>query len=199
MSYIAIGPLLILLVQVPVSIVLILGGRAMMTGRSYGLAMTAAILALVPCTPLWLFSLPMGIWAVWTLTRPDVRAAFGRPSARAGLGRGVFIVLAVLGGLVVVAVLVLGMLALSWRTVRMEASSGQSRGFTEAKRAGPTPDRTKSESPPKIVRQPWRSLEAQRCRVVAPPTWSPKGVKPLRGFLLASGGADRTVKLWRLR
>jgi hypothetical protein len=44
--------------------------------RSYGLAVLAAIAALLPLGPQWLISLPMGIWALAVLARADVKAAF---------------------------------------------------------------------------------------------------------------------------
>ena len=47
----------------------------MMAGKSHGLAMTAAILALVPCTsPCCLAGVPAGIWALVVLAKPEVKA-----------------------------------------------------------------------------------------------------------------------------
>jgi hypothetical protein len=52
------------------------GGFSLMQLRSYGLAMTGAIIALVPCSACWLLGLPFGIWALVTLNKPDVKRAF---------------------------------------------------------------------------------------------------------------------------
>jgi hypothetical protein len=57
-------------------LLIILGGVRMMSLRSYGLAVTAAILALLPCQPLFLLGLIFGIWALIVLSRPSVKAAF---------------------------------------------------------------------------------------------------------------------------
>lgn len=43
----------------------------------YGLAMAASILAMIPCiSPCCLIGLPIGIWCLVVLTRPEVKAAF---------------------------------------------------------------------------------------------------------------------------
>jgi len=65
------------LVAVAVAAVVILGAIKMKNLESYGLSMTAAILALIPCTsPCCVLGLPFGIWALVALTDPPVRAAF---------------------------------------------------------------------------------------------------------------------------
>jgi hypothetical protein len=52
------------------------GGISMMTQRRWGLSMTAAVLAIFPCTsPCCCLGLPLGIWAVIVLSRPEVKAA----------------------------------------------------------------------------------------------------------------------------
>jgi hypothetical protein len=55
----------------------------MMKQQSYGFAVTASILAMVPCvgtsTCCCLIGLPIGLWALIALTQPDVRATFGVP------------------------------------------------------------------------------------------------------------------------
>ncbi len=59
------------------SFLIALGGMQMMRLRSRGLAMMGSILAMLPtCSPCCLFGLPLGIWAVTTLGRPEVREAF---------------------------------------------------------------------------------------------------------------------------
>ncbi|HUE71126.1 MAG TPA: serine/threonine-protein kinase [Pirellulaceae bacterium] len=66
----------VLLAALPSSILLILGGLKMRQLHSYGLARFAAIVALLPLGPQWLVSLPMGIWALAVLGRPEVKRAF---------------------------------------------------------------------------------------------------------------------------
>jgi hypothetical protein len=44
--------------------------------ESYGLAMTASILALLPCSICCLIGLPIGIWSLVVLNKPGVKAAF---------------------------------------------------------------------------------------------------------------------------
>jgi hypothetical protein len=62
-----------------VGIFIIVGAVQMMRLKSYGWAMTASILALLPCSPAGLLGLAMGIWSLIVLNRPPVRAAFQRP------------------------------------------------------------------------------------------------------------------------
>jgi hypothetical protein len=65
------------LVDVAVALVILLGAMRMMKCRSYGLAMTASILSLVPClAPCWLAGFPLGLWALIVLARSDVKAGF---------------------------------------------------------------------------------------------------------------------------
>jgi tRNA A-37 threonylcarbamoyl transferase component Bud32 len=56
----------------------ILGGRRMMSLRSYPWAQAAAVLALVPWPWVAWVRMPFGIWALIVLGKPDVRAAFRR-------------------------------------------------------------------------------------------------------------------------
>jgi hypothetical protein len=59
------------------SILVILGAIRMKNLQSYGLAMTSAILALIPCTsPCCILGVPFGIWALVVLSKPEVKAAF---------------------------------------------------------------------------------------------------------------------------
>jgi len=55
---------------------IILGAVRMMKLRSFGLALTAAILSMLPCTACCCLGLPLGIWAAMTLNRPDVKPHF---------------------------------------------------------------------------------------------------------------------------
>jgi phage FluMu protein Com len=60
-----------------ISIVVLLGAVKMMKLESYGLAVAAAILALIPCTsPCCCLGLPIGIWALVILFDAQVKAAF---------------------------------------------------------------------------------------------------------------------------
>ncbi len=60
-----------------IGIVIALGAVKMKNLQSYGLAMTASILAMIPCvSPCCLLGLPFGIWALVVLGRPEVKSAF---------------------------------------------------------------------------------------------------------------------------
>jgi hypothetical protein len=53
------------------------GALKMKKLESHGLAMTASILAMVPCiSPCCLIGLPFGIWALVVLSKPEVKNAF---------------------------------------------------------------------------------------------------------------------------
>ncbi len=58
------------------SILIIVGAIQMMGGKSYGLAISAAIAALVPMPGCWFLGLGMGIWALVVLSKPEVKAVF---------------------------------------------------------------------------------------------------------------------------
>ena len=59
------------------SAVALYGSIQMMGLKSYGLAMTAAIVSMVPCVgPCCCLAIPFGIWALVVLMKPDVKAAF---------------------------------------------------------------------------------------------------------------------------
>ena len=56
---------------------LILAAFRMLSLRSYGLCMTAAVVAVVPCTaPCCCLGMAAGVWALVVLTRPEVKQAF---------------------------------------------------------------------------------------------------------------------------
>lgn len=61
---------------IPASIIIILGAVNMNRLESRGLALASAVLTLVPLTPAWLITMPIGIWALVVLTKPEVKAAF---------------------------------------------------------------------------------------------------------------------------
>jgi len=64
------------LCQIPVSILMILGGLNIRRTDNLGLVVIAVVMALLPLGPTWLISLPVAIWAISILIRPDVRKAF---------------------------------------------------------------------------------------------------------------------------
>jgi hypothetical protein len=59
-------------------ILLIVGAVKLKKLDSYGFAMTAAILAVIPCCSCFPVEIPFGIWALVVLNDPAVRAAFRR-------------------------------------------------------------------------------------------------------------------------
>ncbi|MCE9528998.1 MAG: serine/threonine protein kinase, partial [Planctomycetales bacterium] len=69
-------PVVTCTLQVPSSILLILGGRKMKRLETYGLAVLAGVVALLPTGPAWIISMPIGIWALIVLASSDVREAF---------------------------------------------------------------------------------------------------------------------------
>jgi len=80
--------LLAWLVLLTTGIVTIVGALKMMRLQSYGWAMTASVLALLPCSPAGLLGLVVGIWALVVLSRPEVKRAFltERTAARRATG-----------------------------------------------------------------------------------------------------------------
>ena len=57
--------------------VIIYGAIQMLQGKKHGLAKTAAILAIVPLTSCcFLLGIPVGIWALIVLAKPEVKAVF---------------------------------------------------------------------------------------------------------------------------
>lgn len=67
------------LVGLILSAAVLYGALQMKKLSRYGWAMTACILALVPCTsPCCFLGLPIGIWALVVLLKPEVKAAFSQ-------------------------------------------------------------------------------------------------------------------------
>ena len=59
------------------AVVVFMGASKMKNAESYGFAMAAAILAMIPCvSPCCLLGLPLGIWALIVLLKPEVKSAF---------------------------------------------------------------------------------------------------------------------------
>jgi len=56
---------------------LLLAAFRMLSLRNYGLCMTAAVVAVIPCTaPCCCLGMAAGVWALVVLTRPEVKQAF---------------------------------------------------------------------------------------------------------------------------
>jgi hypothetical protein len=65
------------IVGMVLDVIVLLGSMKMMKLESYGLALTASILALIPCTsPCCLLGVPFGIWALVVMNDEEVKAAF---------------------------------------------------------------------------------------------------------------------------
>lgn len=59
------------------AVVVFMGALKMKNAESFGFAMAAAIIAMIPCvSPCCLLGLPLGIWAIIVLVKPEVKAAF---------------------------------------------------------------------------------------------------------------------------
>jgi hypothetical protein len=85
--WIGVPILLAFIASFVIGIVMIVGGLKMMRLESYRWAMTASILALLPCSPVGLLGLVMGIWSLVVLNRRNVIAAFAMP-AQSGSAAG---------------------------------------------------------------------------------------------------------------
>jgi hypothetical protein len=58
-------------------ILILVGGLKMRKLESHGLAMAASIIAMIPCiSPCCLIGLPIGIWSLIVLSKPEVKSAF---------------------------------------------------------------------------------------------------------------------------
>jgi len=65
------------IIGILVSGIILFGGMKMKKLESYGMAMAASIIAMIPCfSPCCLIGLPIGIWAVVVLSKPEVKSAF---------------------------------------------------------------------------------------------------------------------------
>jgi hypothetical protein len=130
-SVLFLGSLILLLfvLSFGMGIVMIIGGLKMMRLQSHGWAMTASVLALLPCSPAGLLGLVVGIWSLIVLSRPRVKAAFqhngppsqlpGIPSATRRKPIGFAVVLAG----ILVAFVVIGMSAVILGYLRLDGTS----------------------------------------------------------------------------
>jgi ABC-type proline/glycine betaine transport system permease subunit len=65
------------LVGVLIAVFLIYASIKMKELNQWGICMAASILAMIPCiSPCCIVGLPIGIWCLTVLTKPDVKAAF---------------------------------------------------------------------------------------------------------------------------
>jgi hypothetical protein len=64
------------LLGILIAILILMGGIKMKKLESYGLAMTAGIVALLPCSVCCIIGLPIGIWSLVVLSKPEVKNAF---------------------------------------------------------------------------------------------------------------------------
>jgi hypothetical protein len=75
-------PLLLLLVlSLASGIVMIVGGLKMLRLESYGWALAACVIAVLPINPVGMLGLIVGIWGLVVLNQPSVRVAFRGSSA----------------------------------------------------------------------------------------------------------------------
>ena len=62
---------------IAVGVVILVGALKMKKLENYGFAMAASIIAMIPCfSPCCLLGLPIGIWALVVLSKPEVKSAF---------------------------------------------------------------------------------------------------------------------------
>jgi hypothetical protein len=65
------------IVAILFGVVILIGALKMKKLESHGFAMAASILAMIPCiSPCCLIGLPIGIWAIVVLLKPEVKNAF---------------------------------------------------------------------------------------------------------------------------
>ncbi|NVJ04264.1 hypothetical protein HUW63_03280 [Myxococcus sp. AM001] len=71
------GKLLLALPTLVLNSIVFFGALKMKNLQSYGLAMAAAIISVIPCCgPCACLGIPVGIWALVVLNKPEVKAAF---------------------------------------------------------------------------------------------------------------------------
>jgi hypothetical protein len=64
-------------VSIAIGLFVLFGALKMQKLSNHGLAMTAAIVAMIPCfSPCCLLGLPFGIWALVVLSKPEIRSQF---------------------------------------------------------------------------------------------------------------------------
>lgn len=68
--------LFIAILAIPIAGVIALAAYKMRRLELYGLAVTASVLAMLPCHPGFIIGLPIGLWSLFVLCRPEVKAVF---------------------------------------------------------------------------------------------------------------------------
>ncbi len=64
-------------IAILIGVVILIGALKMKKLEGHGFAMAASILAMIPCvSPCCLLGLPIGIWSVVVLSKPEVKSAF---------------------------------------------------------------------------------------------------------------------------
>ena len=64
-------------INAAVGVLILVGASKMQSLQNYSLAVTASVLAMLPCiSPCCLLGLPFGIWALVVLNRPEVKSQF---------------------------------------------------------------------------------------------------------------------------
>ena len=71
-------PIVFLAWSLPLIILVGIAGWNMRQLKSYGLAVTASILVMLPIHVLFPIGLPIGIWSLSVLMREDIRRAFAQ-------------------------------------------------------------------------------------------------------------------------
>lgn len=64
------------LLAAALSVIMFIGGLKMRHAMDYQWAVAACAVAMLPCTSLFFFTIPIGIWGLVRVCRPDVRAVF---------------------------------------------------------------------------------------------------------------------------
>ena len=75
-AWFAIPVVLVGLMSIPIAVIIAIGAHKMLRLESHGLAVFACLAAMLPCHPGWLIGLPIGIWGLMVLNRPEVKAGF---------------------------------------------------------------------------------------------------------------------------
>ena len=105
-------------VTYPLGVLMILGAVSLRQLQSRWLALTGAVVAVLPWSPVWLLSLPMGIWSLVVQNKRNVEKAFDAQTAdsealgqRIGrLGTGLFI-MGIIGALPGALAIILALMA----------------------------------------------------------------------------------------
>ncbi|MEQ8789287.1 MAG: hypothetical protein RIC55_23540 [Pirellulaceae bacterium] len=66
-----------IMLQAGVNSCVLYGSLGMVQRRNYGVAVTASVLAVIPCfSPCFFLGIPLGLWALFLLFRPEVKYGF---------------------------------------------------------------------------------------------------------------------------